>query len=1043
MEFGPGMTSIVGPNGCGKSNVSDAVRWVLGEQSAKLLRGSKMEDCIFNGTDNRKPIGMAEVNLTLTGCESALKTEFNEITVTRRVFRSGEGQYFINKTPCRLKDIQRLFMDTGIGTSSYSLMEQGRIDLILSSRPEDRREIFEEASGITKYKTDKREALRKLEQTEANLLRLADIIKEVKRQIISLQRQAGKAARVKKMKQELRGLDLYVSRGRLAAMAAELQQQEAQMASLAETIEAFQKDIGDLEQKGLSLRQSLAASEGDMDAARQATMDLNARLQGIRQAETIDRRRIAELQEMARRESGDHALFAQDNEKQRLALERTRGLLAKAADELAECEQNAREVAARNAAHAEAMEGVRQAIHALNTESMELDDRIARLQNEHHQMETRDRSLVAKRERCAAEQASLSSLLDNHQKRLTGMAEQLQQLSAEVQAAEGRLAARQQDLAASEAGLAELAGRRSANAAELASRQAQIQILEAQLAEAGGFPEGARALSDASNPLGIDRGRILGSLAELVEAEAGFRPAVAAALRAWVESIVVADLPAALDLARRLESSQTGAAQLLAAELPAGAVPPRPPAADGLAETGQPLLDHVTCRAECRPLVERLLAGVRVVESLDALPDGAGTSGNVWVTRDGILVDGAGAVEIGYGSGHPAGSPLARKHALLELQETRAALQAEGERLAARAAEAAAGSAAASQAVRQAREQLDERRRALALQEGEHQVVARETDQFREHLETVSWEFRELEKQGSSVEARSSIGLEMERARARKAEIKTDVTARTTELRGLEQQQKDLQDAMMQANIRLETHKQRRQHLQDQHDPLAERIAEQESRMAAGAARLEGYRREIADRERAVNEALEALPAVEEQIAATNERLEELRRRRAATEADWNAAEDRLNGLRTSLDQRRAQRADINGRCIALRMKQQALTDRIASEHRVAPDAIANEPEPEWPPEGKPDPEALDNTIAELRARIEALGPVFEGAIEEYEQLQERFDFLNRQQDDLVKAKQQLMDMIRRINQTTIDMFSKTPISRRRSNSCSAAAPPS
>src|SRR5210317_2252706 len=163
LAFQPGVTAIVGPNGCGKSNVSDAIRWVLGEQSAKALRGGKMEDVIFNGTDTQKALGMAEASVTFADCENTLNTEYNEVTITRRVFRSGEGQYFINKTPCRLKDVQRLFMDTGIGTTSYSVMEQGRIDRVLSSRPEDRREIFEEASGITKFKADKKEAMRKLD----------------------------------------------------------------------------------------------------------------------------------------------------------------------------------------------------------------------------------------------------------------------------------------------------------------------------------------------------------------------------------------------------------------------------------------------------------------------------------------------------------------------------------------------------------------------------------------------------------------------------------------------------------------------------------------------------------------------------------------------------------------------------------------------------------------------------------------------------------------------------------------------------------------
>jgi len=218
LNFQPGVTAIVGPNGCGKSNVSDAIRWVLGEQSARALRGGEMADVIFNGTDGRKPLGMAEVSLTIGGVDeehlvaAGVEMAYHEVTVTRRVFRDGGSEYFINKTPCRLKDIQQLFMGTGVGRTSYSIMAQGNITQILSSKPEDRRMIFEEAAGITKYKSQKKEALRKLEYTEQNLLRVADLVREVKRQIGSLQRQAGKARRYKQLSQELQHLDTQLAR---------------------------------------------------------------------------------------------------------------------------------------------------------------------------------------------------------------------------------------------------------------------------------------------------------------------------------------------------------------------------------------------------------------------------------------------------------------------------------------------------------------------------------------------------------------------------------------------------------------------------------------------------------------------------------------------------------------------------------------------------------------------------------------------------------------------------------------------------------------
>src|SRR6202012_1757336 len=285
LNFQPGVTAIVGPNGCGKSNVSDAIRWVLGEQSAKALRGGEMADVIFNGTDGRKPLSMAEVSLTIGGVyaehlsANGVEIAYNEVTLTRRVFRDGASEYFLNKTPCRLKDIQQLFMGTGVGRTSYSIMAQGNVTQILSSKPEDRRMIFEEAAGNTKFKGQKKESLRKLEYPEQNLLRVADLIREVKRQIGSLQRQAGKARRYKQFMMELQHLDTQLARHQFDVLQSEISERQASAERLRTEIEQNSAAVLQGEDEIAALREELSALEHRINEMQQRGLELKSQVE--------------------------------------------------------------------------------------------------------------------------------------------------------------------------------------------------------------------------------------------------------------------------------------------------------------------------------------------------------------------------------------------------------------------------------------------------------------------------------------------------------------------------------------------------------------------------------------------------------------------------------------------------------------------------------------------------------------------------------------------------------------------------------------------
>jgi chromosome segregation protein len=304
--FGDGITGVIGPNGCGKTNVSDAIRWVLGEQSAKQLRGDSMEDVIFNGCPTRKPLGMAEVHLTFKNDRGILPTEFSEVTISRRVFRSGVSEYFLNKTPCRLRDIRDLFFDTGMGSHAYSVIERAMVDNILSDNTGHRRFLFEEASGITKYKQRKKEALGKLDATEDDLTRLNDIVFEIERELRSLARQVGKARRFQRLRDDVRDLDLALTAGtidslreREAKARDEWQEEAVHREGLTAELDGSEATLTDRKLALLELERELMTAQGGLKdreeagvAAEHQVVLLRERAEGLlRRAEGLRRSR--------------------------------------------------------------------------------------------------------------------------------------------------------------------------------------------------------------------------------------------------------------------------------------------------------------------------------------------------------------------------------------------------------------------------------------------------------------------------------------------------------------------------------------------------------------------------------------------------------------------------------------------------------------------------------------------------------------------------------------------------------------------------------
>jgi chromosome segregation protein len=1045
-EFHEGVTAIVGPNGCGKSNVLDAVRWVLGEQSAKALRGGEMADVIFNGTDSRKPVGFGEVSLTFTNCGSELGVDWHDVRVTRRVYRDGTSEYFLNKTLCRLRDIQALFADTGVGRSAYSIMEQGKIDLILSSRPEDRRTVFEEAAGITKYKTQKKEALRKLEATEANLLRIGDIIKEVKRQIGSLQRQAGKARRYQALHADLQVLDTHHSRAQLDKLDAELEHAQVEIARFQEAEGDAHAKIEAGENELASKRRSLDEVDNEIGDARAEVQRLQSEIATLRSQIEFNRQRGEETGELIERYTNDIAAAEAKRSEQATQLQEADALIARTNQLLVSKEQEA--------------ERLNEALQAARNERAEKEEELRALQLSLSKLESRITSLAsdltgvkARRDATSGRIGELTALIGEATSGVQGAKSNLAAARAAMETERQTAEQRKENLRAAEERLRQIeasVGNAEKEIARLertiAEKQARLEVLRQMTEEGHGLEKGSQAVLKGLDDPERLRPAIAGALVASLNVESEFVPALEAALGRNMHAVLLRDPNRAGEIFQQLTAQKLGQAALAIAELSAA---PEPAPSDLPSDAIAWAIAKVDAPAELQTLVQNLLRGVAIVADLatglrlkrDAAKLEFATLGGEFISAAGIIFGGTASTA--------SDSMLGRKAIITALEAECLAL--ESERSAAIATreqathEVELESARVDEA-RQSHESAHEKSSRSGVEILSAERAVGDEERRLTHLET---ERNTLDQQVRQADERiAEIERELEADRKNLENEQGQQTAAERARDGARSREEETAEQLNELRLAVATERQRHESLVHHREPMAAREAELVDLIAARRADIATYRdrltkqaRESADAETRIAEHGSELESAEQNAASLadqrNSRLKAVTER----EAELRKFRDSLNDLRDA-------RGKEEVRQTQLQLRIENVVEHVTRRYQIdlrefATDTFAfqktlsvitkKRAKSETGDEGETVAEAspevagsLEQIIAELTRQLDNMGPVNLDAVHEYDELEERYKFLEAQNNDLTSARREVLDVIARINSTTQKLFAET-----------------
>ncbi len=1014
-----GITAVVGPNGCGKSNVVDAIRWCLGEQRARALRSSHMEDVIFQGSRSRKPLGLAEVSVTIDNSQRLLPVEFTEVTVARRLYRSGESEYLINKIPCLLRDIQNLLMDTGMGAHSYSVIEQGMVDEIISDKTEERRRVFEEAAGVTRYKVRRRSAWNKLQSIQQDLTRIDDIIGEVERQVTSLARQERKARLYKQLTDELQALEVQVARHRYFEMSDRSRPMLDEMSFLKEEVEVGTTDSARLEARLEEIRAELSEQDQALAAA---NADVSRQVGYVHEKDRAilvareEIRGIDGFLTRADRRGGELA------ERRSTALTDSEGASAEATD------------AARR------LSEVTAEVERKGTELEDLNERVNDHRSRSEDEQSRSRALMQ-------EINSQSSSLERGKAEVEGLRERRSRLVEDVDRVEGRrvearavLEEAGVEIAALETRISQAQADRDALARDrqdsqirgdalvesrvalrgrLEADRARLALLRKLEEQFEGYSAGVQALAVDASPFA---GRIRAILADLVGVEPRYARAIEAALGRSLDCLVIDSTDDAVEAMAYLRDGNHGAAGFLPSDriTHASGTPWSPPIGDGIIGRASDLVQQQG---------DDLGAAVGLLRNTFVVVDAA--TALVWypefrargcgcVTLEGEVFAADGTI-FGGASGSEETSLIGRHQQIEALTGSVETAGAELNDLEQQIRMAVERLAAYTERLETADDVLADLKHRLAVRQRDHQNASVEADRQDRAAEELADEHARLDDRVSeferrlaegrvllrALEARRLVREETERAIAlivsnaerTRAEVHERVSAHRVEVASLKERSERLSQEALRLSKEAETLDLEKSGLAQESEESRDRRGQLEANVAAASGELE-------------------------QLHTKQKEAEEKRDRQAESQQELmmmsRGVEEDLREKRRKVTKSRERLHELEVGLAELKTRAEELHTRMLTERDLDLKEMGRLEDPEF------NADISSKKVVEIQERLRRMGAVNLAALEEYEVQKERYEFLAKQRDDLLEAEDTLRRTIQKIDRTARARFLET-----------------